>query len=139
MEPESLLRFAQETAIGICPEPDESSLYPHAIFLISVLILYSRLHTGLLNGAFLLVFLQKFVRITRRWSACYIPCPSHSPLLDHYNYNWRGIQVMKLLILQLSPAYCYFMLLEYRFPSISSFKIIRQSPRLYKFRTRLFF
>jgi hypothetical protein len=33
---------------------------------------------------------------------CYMPCPSHPPLL--YNYTWRTIQVMKLLIMQLSPT-----------------------------------
>jgi hypothetical protein len=29
-----------------------------------------------------------------------MPCPSHPPLLDHSDYVWRGVQVMKLLIMQ---------------------------------------
>jgi hypothetical protein len=31
-----------------------------------------------------------------------MPCPSHPPLLDHSNYVWRGVQIMKLLIVQIS-------------------------------------
>jgi hypothetical protein len=27
-----------------------------------------------------------------------MPCPSHLPWLDHSNYTWRRIQIMKLLI-----------------------------------------
>jgi hypothetical protein len=32
----------------------------------------------------------------------YIPCASHSPWLDHFNFTWR--RVMKLLIMQFSPT-----------------------------------
>jgi hypothetical protein len=32
-----------------------------------------------------------------------MPCPPHPPSLDHSNYTWRRVQVMKLLIMQLSP------------------------------------
>jgi hypothetical protein len=31
-------------------------------------------------------------------------CPSHSPWLDCCNYVWGSVQVMKLLIMRLSPA-----------------------------------
>jgi hypothetical protein len=24
---------------------------------------------------------------------CYMPCPSHPPWLDHFNYTWRRVQV----------------------------------------------
>jgi hypothetical protein len=34
-----------------------------------------------------------------------MPCPSHPPWLDNSNYVWWGIQVMKLLIMQLSPLF----------------------------------
>jgi hypothetical protein len=37
-----------------------------------------------------------------------MPCPSHPPWLDHSNYTWRGVQVMKLLIMQFSPTSCDF-------------------------------
>jgi hypothetical protein len=39
---------------------------------------------------------------------CYMPCPSHPPRLDLSDYTWQRVQVMKLLIMQFSPASCYF-------------------------------
>jgi hypothetical protein len=32
--------------------------------------------------------------------SCYMPCPSHLPLLHHSYYAWRRVQVMNLLIMQ---------------------------------------
>jgi hypothetical protein len=29
-----------------------------------------------------------------------MPCPSHRPWLDHSNYTWRRVHVVKLLIVQ---------------------------------------
>jgi hypothetical protein len=40
--------------------------------------------------------------------ACYIPYPFHSPWLDHSNYIWRRVQVVKLLSMQFSPTYRHF-------------------------------
>jgi hypothetical protein len=40
------------------------------------------------------------VCIPRLPHSCYVPCPSHPPWLHHSNYVWRGVQVMKLLIMQ---------------------------------------
>jgi hypothetical protein len=37
-----------------------------------------------------------------------MPCLSHQPWLDHSNYTWRSVQVMKLLIMQFSPTSCHF-------------------------------
>jgi hypothetical protein len=34
----------------------------------------------------------------------YVPCPSHPAWLDHSNYMWRTVQVMKLLIMQFPPT-----------------------------------
>jgi hypothetical protein len=31
---------------------------------------------------------------------CYMPCASHPTWLDHCNYTWRRVQVMKLLIMR---------------------------------------
>jgi hypothetical protein len=36
--------------------------------------------------------------------SCYLSCPSHRPWLDHSNYTWRRVQVMKLLIMQFFRA-----------------------------------
>jgi hypothetical protein len=46
--------------------------------------------------------------IPLRPHSCYMPCPSHLPSLDHSNYTWRRVQVMKLLIMQFSPTSCHF-------------------------------
>jgi hypothetical protein len=40
-----------------------------------------------------------------------MPCPSYPLRLDHSNYIWRRVQVMKLLIMQFSPTYCHFIYL----------------------------
>jgi hypothetical protein len=46
--------------------------------------------------------------IPLRSSLCYTPCPSHPPWLDHSNYTWRRVQVMKLVVMQFSPTSCHF-------------------------------
>jgi hypothetical protein len=33
-------------------------------------------------------------------NSCYMHRPSHPPWLDHSNYVWRGLHIMKLLIMQ---------------------------------------
>jgi hypothetical protein len=40
---------------------------------------------------------------------CYVSCPSYPPWLDRFNYTWRKVQVMKLLIMQFSPISGHFM------------------------------
>jgi hypothetical protein len=47
------------------------------------------------------------IRIPRLPHSYFMPCPSHPPWLDHSNYVWRGVQVMKLLIMQFSPISFY--------------------------------
>jgi hypothetical protein len=49
---------------------------------------------------------------------CYMPCQSHTPWLDHSNCTWRRVQVMKLLIMQFSPASCH--LIPLRSSALSS-------------------
>jgi hypothetical protein len=44
-----------------------------------------------------------------------MPCPSHAPWLDHSNYTWRRVQVMKLLIMQFSPTSCHFISLRSKY------------------------
>jgi hypothetical protein len=36
--------------------------------------------------------------------ACYMPWPSRHPLLNHYNYIWRIVQVVKHLKVHISPT-----------------------------------
>jgi hypothetical protein len=33
-------------------------------------------------------------------------CPPHPPWLDHSNYTWRKVEVVKLLIMRFSPSSC---------------------------------
>jgi hypothetical protein len=44
------------------------------------------------------------IHIPLRPHSCYMPHPSHSSWRDNSNYTWRGVQVMKLLIMQFSPT-----------------------------------
>jgi hypothetical protein len=41
-----------------------------------------------------------------------MPCPSHPPWLDHSNYTWRALQVMKFLIMHFSPTSYHFIALR---------------------------
>jgi hypothetical protein len=44
-----------------------------------------------------------------------MPCRPHPPCLDHYNYTWRTVQVMELLIMQFSPASYHFIPLRSKY------------------------
>jgi hypothetical protein len=105
MEPEGSSTCSQEPSTGPYPEPHRSSPY-HPISLTSSLILSTHLRLGL-SSVFLSFWLshQYAICIPRLTRPCYTPCPSHLSWLDNSNYVWRGVQVMKLLIM--------------RFPSIS--------------------
>jgi hypothetical protein len=46
--------------------------------------------------------------------SCYMPRQSHPPWLDHYNYTWRIVQVMKLLTMQFSPT-CHLVFLRSKY------------------------
>jgi putative component of membrane protein insertase Oxa1/YidC/SpoIIIJ protein YidD len=37
-----------------------------------------------------------------------VSCPSHPPSLDNSNYAWWRVQIMQLLIMQLSQPSCHF-------------------------------
>jgi hypothetical protein len=52
MEPKGSLPYSQESATGLCREPDEPSLYPHPVSLKFVLMLFSHLYLGLSSGLF---------------------------------------------------------------------------------------
>jgi hypothetical protein len=69
------------------------SIPSHLMSLRSILILSTHLHLGLPCGLF---------------PSGYMTCPPHPPWLDHSNYTWRRVQIMKLLIMQFSPTSCHF-------------------------------
>jgi len=57
-----------------------------------------------LSGLFPSGFLTNFVSISHLSNASYMPRPSCSPWFDHLSNIWWGVQIMKLLIMQSSPA-----------------------------------
>jgi hypothetical protein len=73
------------------------------IFLRSILILFTHLRLGLPSGLFLLAF-SPISYMHSSPHSYFMSCPSHSPWLDHSNYTWRRVQVMK----QFSPTSCHF-------------------------------
>jgi hypothetical protein len=58
---------------------------------------------------------QNFVRISHLLHPCYKPHPSHPPWFEHPNNIRRRLQIMELLIMQLSPPSCHFVLLRSRY------------------------
>jgi hypothetical protein len=66
-------------------------ILPHPISLGSTLILSSHLHLGLPSGFFILAFPSKTFMHSSSFDACFMPCPSHPPWLDHSNYIWREV------------------------------------------------
>jgi hypothetical protein len=52
---------------------------------------------GLLSGLFPSDLRTKPLRL----HPCYMPYPYHPPSIDHSNYTWRRVQVMKPFIMQL--------------------------------------
>jgi hypothetical protein len=46
-----------------------------------------------------------------------MPSPSHPPLFDNFNYIWRILQVVKLLIIQFSPTSYHIIPLQSKYSS----------------------
>jgi hypothetical protein len=47
--------------------------------------------------------------------ASYMPCSAYTPWLYHSNSIWQRIQIMKLPIMQFSPASSYFTSLQFKY------------------------
>jgi hypothetical protein len=76
-------------------------------FTKSILILSYRLRLGLPSGLFPSGFLTETCTHSFSPHACYMLSPSHRRL-DHSNYIWRRVQVIKLLIMKFSSTSCHF-------------------------------
>jgi hypothetical protein len=64
--------------------------------------LFTHLSLGLPSSVFLLALPPVSYMHSSSPHLCYMPYPSHPPWLNHSNYVWWGVQVMKLLIVQFS-------------------------------------
>jgi hypothetical protein len=109
MEPKGSIPCSQKLSIGPYLEPDLSSPTTHPISLTTILILSSHLRQGLCTG------LRQSGLPAKILHACYMPFPSHPPSYDHPNYILRRVRVMKLLIMQFSPASCHFIPLRSKY------------------------
>jgi hypothetical protein len=90
MEPEGSLPCSQEPATGPYPGQDEQSSHPLSYFFILASIFE--------------VFLPKFLCISRLFHARYMLWKSRLPWFNYSNNIWWA-KIMKLLIMQLSPAH----------------------------------
>jgi hypothetical protein len=75
---------------GSSPEPAQSSPYHAVLPLLTILILSTDLRLGPSSVLFPSGFPTKFL-----YATCYMPCTCHPHWLDHSNYAWRRVEVMK--------------------------------------------
>jgi hypothetical protein len=87
---------------------------PHPVSLRSILILPTHLRLGLPSSLFPSGFPTNILYAFLFSSICYsyMPYLSHPLWLDHFNYVWRGVQVMKLFIMQFSLVSRHFISLR---------------------------
>jgi hypothetical protein len=113
MEHEGSLPCSQDPSTGPHPEPDRPSPYhPILSYLRSILILTTHLCLGLPSGLFSSAFPTNIL-YSFRFSQICATRPAH--LIVHSNYVWRGVQVMKLLIMQFSPIPRHFISLRTKY------------------------
>jgi hypothetical protein len=80
------------------------SIPPHPISLRSILLLSTSYVFVFVVVSFLLAFPSISYMHSYSLHSCYMPYPSHPPWLEHSNYIWQRVQVMKLLIMYFSPT-----------------------------------
>jgi hypothetical protein len=97
------------------------SIPPHPTSLRSILILSTHLRLGLPSGLFPSGFPINIVYAFLLSPFVLYACPSHPPWLDHSNYVWRGVQVMKLLNMQFSPISRHFISLRSKYSILHIF------------------
>jgi hypothetical protein len=100
MKPEGSLPYSQEPSTGSYPESKQSSLY-HPIL--------AKNHFNIIHPpTSLSSYLSLSYWLSHQYPtcshlfphSCYMPCQSHPPWLDHFNFIWRRVKVTKLLIMQ---------------------------------------
>jgi hypothetical protein len=102
-QPEGSSPHSQQPATGPCPEPNEPAPHPPA----NILKIHSdpspHIRLSLPSGLFPSGLPhQNLVHFSLLPHACHMSRPLYSPLLDLPNDIWGWVQIMKLLIVQLS-------------------------------------
>ena len=105
--------FASARHVSLSWNSSIQSIPPHPTSWRSILILSSHLGLGLASGLFPSGFPTKTL-YTPLLSPLRTTCPAHLILLDFYhpnNIGW-GVQIIKLLIMQLPPLPCFLVTLR---------------------------
>jgi hypothetical protein len=93
----------------LVPGPDRSSPYhPYPISLRPILTLSTHLCLGVLSG------LSFWLSHQYPSHLCHMPCPSHSPWLDHSIFG-KEYKLLKLLIMQFCPISHHFISLQSKY------------------------
>jgi hypothetical protein len=117
MEPEGWLLRSQEPSTGLYPQPDQYNPYHPILSLkdppnyVLVFLVFS----------FRLAFPPILLYVFLFAHSCYMPCSSHTPWLDHSNFTWRRVQVIKFPIMQFSPTSGHFISLRSKYSPQSLF------------------
>jgi hypothetical protein len=104
IEPEGSLPCSQEPSTGLYPESDQSNPYDPILSKIHFNIVHPLMPWSFQWSPSFWLSHHNPIRIPLLSYSFYMPCQRHKPRLDHSNYTLRGVQVMKLLIMQLSPT-----------------------------------
>jgi len=108
MEPEDSLPHSQVPATCPYPEPARSSPYPYIPLLKIHLNIILPSTPGSRKWSLSLIFPhQNPVYPSPLSHTRYMPLPSHSYRFDYPNNTGRGVEIIKLLIMQLPPLPCY--------------------------------
>jgi hypothetical protein len=81
----------------------------------SILVLSTQVHLGLPSGLSSSGFLTNILYEIFLPHSCYMSCPSHRLWIDQSYYTWRRVQVMKLIVMQISSPSGHFMPLHSKY------------------------
>jgi hypothetical protein len=99
IEPEGSIPCSHEPSTGPYPEPYQSNPHyniPSCLSKIHVSIVHPPTSWSSQWSLYFWLSHQYPICIHREPHSCYMPRQSHPPWLDHSNYTWRRVQVMKI-------------------------------------------
>jgi hypothetical protein len=116
MEPEGPLQCSQEPPHwSLSWARPIQSTPPHPNSLRSILIISTHQRLGLLSGLFPSGFRTRPCMYSSSPRKFYKHFQFHLPWLDHSNYIWPRLRVMKLLITRFSPTFYHFIPLRSKY------------------------